>query len=158
MARTSKLNEHRSRLKKTLERGRHWSLFKRCRRDGGKAHPWRIANLINPNLVQLSPLQRRKQGTYRRPRVKSAVPGCALRLSVAPPTTMVIAEPGPDRRIFEHNRLLTLHMPIARSMSRYKGMLKLLARVRRCGLIPGNASGKPVAGKRECKLLRGSAG
>ena len=50
--------------------------------------------------------------------VRSAVPGCALKLSAAPPTTIIIAEPGPLLRIFEQDCLLTLHTPNARSISR----------------------------------------
>jgi hypothetical protein len=56
--------------------------------------------------------------TYLFRSVKSAVPGRALRLSAAPPTTIVIADPGPAFRIFEHEALLTLQTPSARRMSR----------------------------------------
>lgn len=55
---------------------------------------------------------------YRFRSVKSAVPGRALRLSAAPPTTIVIAEPGPAERMFEHDCLLTLHTPSANKISR----------------------------------------
>jgi hypothetical protein len=84
---------------------------------------------------------------HRRRNVKSAVPGCALRLSAAPPTTIVIAYPGPALRMFEHDFLLTLHMPSANRISRYIGIWKFDESVRRCGLIPGNAAEKPVANK-----------
>ena len=50
--------------------------------------------------------------------VKSAVPGCALRLSAAPPTTIVIAEPFPLRRILSHERFETEHTPKSKSISR----------------------------------------
>jgi hypothetical protein len=50
---------------------------------GTKSAPCRIASLIKP---------------IRRLRVRSAVPGLALRDSAAPPTTIVRAEPGPARR------------------------------------------------------------
>ena len=55
--------------------------------------------------------------THLRLSVKSAVPGCALKLSAAPPTTIVIADPGPALRMFEHDCLLTLHTPSAMSIS-----------------------------------------
>jgi hypothetical protein len=84
--------------------------------------------------------------THRRRNVKSAVPGRALKLSAAPPTTIVIALPGPAFRMFEHDFLLTLHMPSANRISRYIGIWKLDESVRRCGLIPGNSFEKPVAG------------
>ena len=50
--------------------------------------------------------------------VKSAVPGCALKLSAAPPTTIVIAEPFPFRRILSHERFDTEHTPIESKISR----------------------------------------
>ena len=78
-------------------------------------------------------------------KVKSAVPGLAFRLSAAPPTTIVIALPGPFFNIFEHDFLETLQIPIARRMSLYIGRLKLVERVRRWGDIPGKALEKPVA-------------
>ena len=77
--------------------------------------------------------------------VRSAVPGRALRLSAAPPTTIVMDCPAPRRRIFEQDSLLTEQMPIARRISRYNGKWKLEVSVRRCGLIPGNAFENPVA-------------
>lgn len=78
-------------------------------------------------------------------KVKSAVPGLAFKLSAAPPTTIVIAFPGPFFNIFEHDFLDTLQMPMARRMSLYMGRLKLDERVRRWGNIPGKAFEKPVA-------------
>jgi hypothetical protein len=65
-------------------------------------YPCCIATFIKPNLF-LS--------------VRSAVPGCALKLSAAPPTTIVIALPGPARRIFEHDFLETEHIPRAKIIS-----------------------------------------
>jgi hypothetical protein len=62
------------------------------------------------------------QLAHRRRNVKSAVPGRALKLSAAPPTTIVIAYPGPALRMFEHDFLLTLHIPSANRMSRYIGI------------------------------------
>lgn len=67
--------------------------------------------------------------TYLFLKVRSAVPGCALRLSAAPPTTIVIELPGPFLSIFEHDCFDTEHMPMARIMSRYIGIRKLLASV-----------------------------
>ena len=55
---------------------------------------------------------------YRFRNVRSAVPGCALRLSAAPPTTIVIDCPAPFLRIFEHDWRLTEQMPMARRISR----------------------------------------
>lgn len=75
-----------------------------------------MAILMNPSLLL---------------KVKSTVPGREAKLSAAPPTTMVIADPGPPFRMFEHDFLLTLHTPKARRMSRYMGIWKLEARVRR---------------------------
>ncbi len=89
------------------------------------------SSLLDPTNLRLS--------------VKSAVPGRALKLSAAPPTMIVMADPGPAFRMFEHDCLLTLHIPSARMISRYMGILKLEARVRRCGLMPGKALEKPVA-------------
>lgn len=102
---------------------------------------------MNPSLkITQSRIHiRRHNATNLRLSVKSAVPGRALKLSAAPPTMIVIADPGPDFRIFEHDCLLTLHMPRARMMSRYIGILKFEAKVRRCGLMPGKALEKPVA-------------
>lgn len=93
-------------------------------------YPCWMATLMNPSL---------------RLRVRSAVPGRALKLSAAPPTTMVIASPGPRFRMLEQDRLETLLMPRAIRISRYTGTSKLLVRVRRCGRIPGKAVEKPVA-------------
>lgn len=102
---------------------------------------------MNPSLrkSQLPSHIRRGNLTDLRLSVRSAVPGRALKLSAAPPTIIVIADPGPDFKIFEHDCLLTLHMPRAKIISRYIGILKFEAKVRRCGLIPGNALEKPVA-------------
>lgn len=72
------------------------------------------------------------------------MPGCALRLSAAPPTTIVIELPGPFFRIFEQDCFDTEHMPMARMMSRYIGIRKLLASVSRWGIMPGNAAENPV--------------
>jgi hypothetical protein len=47
-----------------------------------------------------------------------AVPGLALKLSAAPPTTIVIAEPGPCESILTHEALLTEQMPKQRRISR----------------------------------------
>ncbi len=66
-------------------------------------HPSLTAILINPSLF-LS--------------VKSFVPGCAARLSAAPPTTIVIALPGPWRMMLVHDFLDTLEMPSERMRSR----------------------------------------
>ena len=52
--------------------------------------------------------------TYRFRSVKSAVPGRALKLSAAPPTTIVIAEPGPACKIFEQLCLLTTFSMLSR--------------------------------------------
>lgn len=87
-------------------------------------HPCWMASFMNPNLFakEFNNEVETKASRKSRPdllrSVRSAVPGCALRLSAAPPTTMVIAEPGPLLRIFEHDCLLTLHTPNARSISR----------------------------------------
>ena len=64
--------------------------------------------------------------------------------SAAPPTTIVIAWPGPPFSMLAQDRLLTEQMPIDSRMSRYSGMRKLDERVRRWGLIPGKCSEKPV--------------
>ena len=87
--------------------------------------------------------------TYRLRKVRSAVPGCALKLSAAPPTTIVIACPAPFFRMFEQDALLTEHIPSARRTSRYNGIRKFEVKVRRWGTIPGKASEKPVAKKIE---------
>lgn len=65
--------------------------------------PSLMAILMNPSLL-LS--------------VRSAVPGCARKDSVAPPMTMTIASPGPLRRMLEHDRLETDARPSSRMMSR----------------------------------------
>lgn len=85
------------------------------------------------------------QSTHRRRKVKSAVPGCAERLSAAPPTTMQMALPSPFRRIFEHDVRDTLHTPSASIMSLYIGTLKFDPSVSKCGRMPGNALENPVA-------------
>ena len=77
--------------------------------------------------------------------VKSAVPGCAAKLSAAPPTTMQIALPFPCFKILEQEDLDTLQMPSASKTSRYTGIRKFEASVRRCGWIPGYACENPVA-------------
>ena len=51
-------------------------------------------------------------------RVRSAVPGCALKLSAAPPTTIVIADPPPCPRMFWQDSLLTEQTPIHIKISR----------------------------------------
>lgn len=56
--------------------------------------------------------------SHRFRNVRSAVPGRALRLSAAPPTTIVIACPGPFFNMFEHESLLTEQIPRARRTSR----------------------------------------
>ena len=78
------------------------------------------------------------QGTYRFLSVKSAVPGLALRLSAAPPMTIVIELPLPCLRMLIHDFLLTEHIPSIKMISRYSGMLKFDASVRRWGRMPGN--------------------
>jgi hypothetical protein len=92
-------------------------------------HPALTAILINPNLFL---------------KVKSFVPGCAAKLSAAPPTTIVIALPGPCLRMFIHDRFETEPIPRIRIRSRYRGILKLDSRVRRWGLIPGKRVEKSV--------------
>jgi hypothetical protein len=87
----------------------------------------------------------RDTNAYLRFNVRSAVPGLALKLSAAPPTTIVIAWPAPLERILEQDCLETLLIPRDRITSRYKGTWKLLVRVSKCGLIPGKALEKPVA-------------
>jgi hypothetical protein len=77
--------------------------------------------------------------------VKSAVPGCALKLSAAPPTTIVIALPGPDRSMFEHDFFDTEQIPSASKMSLYMGNWKFDVSVRRCGWMPGKVCENPVA-------------
>lgn len=77
--------------------------------------------------------------------VRSAVPGCALKLSAAPPTTMQIALPSPSFSMFAHDPRDTLQMPRASRTSRYTGIRKFDARVSRCGRMPGYAFVKPVA-------------
>lgn len=66
-------------------------------------HPSRMAILMKPNLFFS---------------IRSEVPGCAFKLSAAPPTTIVIALPGPLRKICSQLRLVTLHIPMACSRSR----------------------------------------
>jgi hypothetical protein len=56
--------------------------------------------------------------TYLFLNVKSAVPGCALKLSAAPPTTIVIAEPFPLRKILSQERFETEHTPKSKRISR----------------------------------------
>ena len=96
----------------------------------GCTYPFRMAILINPRRL-LS--------------VRSAVPGRAAKLSEAPPTTMAQALPLPLRRMASHDRLDTLQMPRAMITSRKKGMVKLVARVSRCGVMPGKLIGNSVA-------------
>lgn len=97
------------------------------RKEGIPPHPCWIASLINPNLHITANVKINLQHWNPAPggkrshlflSVKSAVPGRALRLSAAPPTTIVIAEPGPDFKMFEHDCLLTLQTPRASKMSR----------------------------------------
>ena len=63
------------------------------------------------SLHQYQSTPKHPEPTHLRLSVKSAVPGCALKLSAAPPTAIVIADPGPALRMFEHDCLLTLHTP-----------------------------------------------
>jgi len=88
---------------------------------------------------------------YLRFNVRSAVPGLALKLSAAPPTTIVIACPAPLERILEQDCLETLLIPRAKIISRYKGTWKLLVSVSKCGLMPGKALEKPVADRRHMR-------
>lgn len=50
--------------------------------------------------------------------VRSAVPGCALRLSAAPPTTIVRALPGPLRMMLWQDFIDTEQIPIESKKSR----------------------------------------
>lgn len=61
-------------------------------KTGTRSAPCRIASLMKPFL---------------RFRVRSAVPGWALRLSAAPPTTIVIVEPGPGVVVTKRNFLVS---------------------------------------------------
>jgi hypothetical protein len=108
------------------------------------AHPCWMATLMKPRRLRS---------------VRSAVPGCAARLSAAPPTTIAIAEPGPARRMRPHARLETEQMPCASSSSRYSGTAKLEVSVSRCGVSPGKAAPKPVASVAKVAIapLRGAS-
>jgi hypothetical protein len=111
---------------------------------GGRAHPCWMATLMKPRRLRS---------------VRSAVPGCAARLSAAPPTTIAIAAPGPARRMRPHARLETEQMPCASSSSRYSGTAKLEVSVSRCGVSPGKAAPKPVASVAKVAIapLRGAS-
>lgn len=85
--------------------------------DGNLDEP-KPAIRANVTFVASTANIRSCQGTNLFLSVRSAVPGCALRLSAAPPTTMVIEFPGPFFRMFEHDCFETEQMPIARMMSR----------------------------------------
>lgn len=63
---------------------------------GTSSAPSLMATLTNPNRFFS---------------VRSCVPGCAASDSAAPPTTIVIALPGPIARIFLHDVLDTEQMP-----------------------------------------------
>lgn len=73
------------------------------------------------------------------------MPGRALKDSAAPPVTMTMDRPGPERRIFSHECLDTEHIPSDIMKSRYNGNRKLEAKVKSEGTIPGNCCENPVA-------------
>lgn len=102
-------------------------------KTGTKSAPSLIAIFTKPNCFS---------------KIKSLVPGRAWRASPAPPMTIVIEAPGPEERICLQDFEETSQIPRERIKSLWRGILKLLARVRRWGLIPGNNFSKPVAEQR----------